>query len=113
MLANAESIKIHGQYIPVRAEVDIVNNLSAHADQGEILKWLSHFRNPPKTTFITHGEPEAAQALREKSKALSVGIAESLNVLRRQSSYDTHMKSCSYIFRIHPYLIIDSVLKNG
>lgn len=66
MLANAESIKIHGQYIPVRAEVEIVHNLSAHADQGEILKWLSHFRNPPKTTFITHGEPLAAQALKEK-----------------------------------------------
>ena len=65
MLANAESIKIHGQYIPVRAEVDVIHNLSAHADQGEIMKWLSHFRNPPKTTFITHGEPQAAQTLRE------------------------------------------------
>ena len=66
MLANAESIKIHGQFIPVRAEVDVVHNLSAHADQGEILKWLSHFRKSPKTTFITHGEPQAAQALRVK-----------------------------------------------
>src|SRR3990172_5822420 len=66
MLANAESIKIHGQFIPFRAEVDVVHNLSAHADQGEIMKWLSHFRNPPKTTFITHGEPQAAQALKEK-----------------------------------------------
>ncbi|MEK6584319.1 MAG: MBL fold metallo-hydrolase, partial [Nitrospirota bacterium] len=50
MLANAESVKIHGEYIPVRAEVNVVHNLSAHADQGEILKWLSHFRNQPKTT---------------------------------------------------------------
>ena len=66
MLANAETVKIHGEYIPVRAEVNVVHNLSAHADQGEILKWLSHFRNPPKTTFITHGEPQAARALREK-----------------------------------------------
>ena len=66
MLANAETVKIHGEYIPVRAEVDVVHNLSAHADQGEILKWLSHFRNPPKTTFITHGEPQAAKALKEK-----------------------------------------------
>jgi len=66
MLANAETVKIHGEYIPVRAEVNVVHNLSAHADQREILKWLSLFRNPPKTTFITHGEPQAAQALREK-----------------------------------------------
>ena len=70
MLANAETVKIHGEYIPVRAEVDVVHNLSAHADQGEILKWLSHFRNPPKTTFITHGEPQAAKALKEKIKGV-------------------------------------------
>ncbi len=66
MLANAESVKIHGEYIPIRAEVDVVHNLSAHADQEEILTWLSHFRNPPDTTFITHGEPQAAQALKNK-----------------------------------------------
>jgi len=66
MLANAETVKIHGEYIPVRAEVNAVHNLSAHADQGEILKWLSHFRNPPKTTFITHGELQAAKALKGK-----------------------------------------------
>lgn len=66
MLANAESVKIHGKYVPVRAGVSAVYNLSAHADQGEILKWLSHFQRPPKTTFITHGEPQAANALREK-----------------------------------------------
>ena len=68
LLANAETVKIHGEQIPVRAEVSAVYNLSAHADQEEILKWLSHFRNPPKTTFITHGEPRAAKALREKIK---------------------------------------------
>ena len=66
LLANAETVKIHGGQVPVRAEVDIVHNLSAHADQAEILKWLSHFRKPPKTTFITHGEPQAAQTLRGK-----------------------------------------------
>ena len=66
LLANAETVKIHGEQIPVRAEVDVVYNLSAHADQREMLKWLSHFQGPPKTTFITHGEPQAADALREK-----------------------------------------------
>ena len=64
MLAGADSIKIHGQYVPVRAEVAVLHNLSAHADYTEILGWLDHFRSPPRQTFITHGEPVAADALR-------------------------------------------------
>jgi len=66
MLAGAESVKIHGQYIPIRAQVAQVENLSAHADSNEILRWLSGFRKPPRNTFITHGEPEAADALRRR-----------------------------------------------
>ena len=64
MLAGAEAIKIHGQYIPVRAEVANIDNLSAHADYSEILGWLKNFETPPRQTFVTHGEPEAADALR-------------------------------------------------
>jgi metallo-beta-lactamase family protein len=66
MTAGAESIKIHGQYIPVRAEVANLHMLSAHADADEILGWLHNFESPPKTTFITHGEPDAADALRRR-----------------------------------------------
>jgi metallo-beta-lactamase family protein len=64
MLDGAESIKIHGQYVPVRADVEFISNLSAHADYAEILAWLGGFEAPPKTTFITHGEPVAADAMR-------------------------------------------------
>ncbi|MET0961425.1 MAG: MBL fold metallo-hydrolase [Noviherbaspirillum sp.] len=64
MLGGAESVKIHGNYVPVRARVVQIEDLSAHADQAEIIAWLSGFRQPPKTTFITHGEPAAADALR-------------------------------------------------
>ncbi len=64
MLNGAESIKIHGEYIPVRAEVASLDNLSAHADYAEIIDWLRNFDAPPRTTFITHGEPAAADALR-------------------------------------------------
>ena len=39
---------------------------AAHADGNEILEWLSHFRRPPKKTFIVHGEPDAADALRRR-----------------------------------------------
>lgn len=66
MISGADSIKIHGEYVPVRAEVARIDNLSAHADYSEILQWLGGFDSPPKTTFITHGEPTAADALRHK-----------------------------------------------
>ncbi len=66
MVAGAQTIKIFGDYIPVRAEVKTLDMLSAHADADEILSWLGHFEKPPKTTFITHGEPDAADALRKR-----------------------------------------------
>jgi len=66
MLAGARMVKIHGQSVPVRAEVGVISNLSAHADYAEILAWLSHFAQPPRRTFITHGEPVAAEALRHR-----------------------------------------------
>jgi metallo-beta-lactamase family protein len=66
MTAGAESVKIHGQYVPVRAEVANLGMLSAHADADEILGWLRNFESPPKTTFLTHGEPDAADALRRR-----------------------------------------------
>jgi metallo-beta-lactamase family protein len=64
MAGGASSIRIHGEDIPVRAEVAMLDNLSAHADASEIVEWLKGFSKPPKQTFITHGEPSAADAMR-------------------------------------------------
>lgn len=64
MIAGAESIKIHGGYVPVRAEVANLPMLSAHADSDELMRWLKGFAQPPRATFIVHGEPEASDALR-------------------------------------------------
>jgi metallo-beta-lactamase family protein len=66
MVAGAKEIKIHGQFIPVEAEVSNLDMLSAHADANEILAWLAGFEAPPRKTFVTHGEPEAADALRKR-----------------------------------------------
>lgn len=63
---GAQEIKVFGEDVPVRARVTVSDAYSAHADQGEILRWLKGFRRPPRMTYIVHGEPEAAQALREK-----------------------------------------------
>lgn len=66
MVAGTDSIKIHGEYVPVRAEVENLSMLSAHADADEIMRWLGGFRAPPRMTFISHGEPTASEALRQR-----------------------------------------------
>ena len=62
MLEGEKSIRLFGKEVPVRCQVRVVNGLSAHADQSELLRWLGGFRKGPKYTFITHGEPETAKA---------------------------------------------------
>ncbi|MEX0752838.1 MAG: MBL fold metallo-hydrolase [Xanthobacteraceae bacterium] len=66
MVAGAQAVKIHGAYVPVRAQVGNLEMLSAHADADEILRWLRGFMAPPRTAFIVHGEPAASDALRHR-----------------------------------------------
>jgi metallo-beta-lactamase family protein len=66
-LQNGEQeIKIHGEFVPVRARVESIGSLSAHADAGELMRWLGGFKRPPRTTFLVHGEVDSANALRDK-----------------------------------------------
>lgn len=65
-----KELRIHGQEWPVRAQIVTIDNMSAHADYGEILSWLGHFRTPPKNVFIVHGETAAAHGLKEKIEAM-------------------------------------------
>ncbi len=66
LLEGASEVKMHGQWVPVRAEVLELPSLSAHADSDELMRWLSGFRNAPQQVFIVHGEPDASEALRER-----------------------------------------------
>jgi metallo-beta-lactamase family protein len=63
LVDGEREVKIHGQMVPVNARVEQIESMSAHADSREILKWLSAFKSPPKSTFIVHGEPAAMDAL--------------------------------------------------
>lgn len=65
LAAGAKEIKIHGQYVPVRAEVVSLGSLSAHADRTELLHWIGRLPRPPKRVFVTHGEAAAADSLRQ------------------------------------------------
>jgi metallo-beta-lactamase family protein len=64
MVGGADTVKIHGEQVAIRAEVRSLEMLSAHADADEIVAWLRQFERAPRMTFITHGEPAAAEALR-------------------------------------------------
>jgi metallo-beta-lactamase family protein len=63
ILAGAESVKIHGQQVRIRAEVRALDTLSAHADRDALLAWLERFRAAPERCYMVHGEPHAAGAL--------------------------------------------------
>ncbi|MGC1935567.1 MAG: MBL fold metallo-hydrolase [Candidatus Acidiferrales bacterium] len=64
LLEGAKVARIHGDQIPVRAEIQEVSQFSAHGDRGELVRWLSGFTAPPKQIFLVHGEPTAAQSFR-------------------------------------------------
>ncbi|WP_207480114.1 MBL fold metallo-hydrolase RNA specificity domain-containing protein [Arenibaculum pallidiluteum] len=66
MLRGAREVKIHGQWIPIRAEIADLPMLSAHADSDELVRWLSGFRRPPRRVFVVHGEPSASEALQAR-----------------------------------------------
>jgi len=60
---GAPTVRIHGQDIPVRARIETLDALSAHADREDLLRWLSGFVHPPGRTYLVHGEPDAAASL--------------------------------------------------
>lgn len=63
---GASEIKIHGEYVPIRAEVKILNNMSAHADYKEMIQWFAQAKLHPKKVFVTHGEASAADEFRRR-----------------------------------------------
>lgn len=66
LVEGEEEIKIFGAFVPVRAKIERLENLSAHADSREILRWLGGFKRAPETVFLVHGEPVAQEALKNK-----------------------------------------------
>ena len=66
-LANGGStVRLHGQEVPVRAEVVALQSSSAHADGTQLLAWLRRMPQAPQQVYVVHGEPEAADTLRQR-----------------------------------------------
>lgn len=76
---GARELKIHGEMIPVRAQVATIDGLSAHADRREIVRWLRGFRRPPRKTFVVHAEPRAAESL---TRFLRAELGWEVNIAR-------------------------------
>jgi len=80
---GVEAVKIHGSYVPVRAEVAQFDLLSAHADQRGLLDWLAKCAPTPKQVYVTHGEAVPADALRHEI-AEAHGIAARVPEFREE-----------------------------
>ena len=83
LIDGAHEIKLFGKYYEVKASIHLMENLSAHADQQELVDWLGEIKNIPENVFLIHGEASAADALRVKIKdqyGWRVTIPELFNV---------------------------------
>jgi metallo-beta-lactamase family protein len=64
-LADGEkSLRIHGREVSIQAEVVQLSSASAHADSGQLLRWLDSMPAKPDQVYVVHGESDAADALR-------------------------------------------------
>jgi metallo-beta-lactamase family protein len=77
--SGASEVKIFGQLVAIRAQVTALEQFSDHADTPELMEWLRTFSNKPESTYLVHGEPEAAAQLRDtmtKELGWNVQIAQ-------------------------------------
>lgn len=65
IVEGAPRVRLFGENVAVRAKVFTIGGFSAHADQADLLEWVSHFESRPRV-FVVHGEPRAADALAQK-----------------------------------------------
>jgi metallo-beta-lactamase family protein len=63
LVAGAQAVAIHGEHVPVRAEVHALTSLSAHADADELLRWCRALPAAPGRVFLNHAEDPARKAL--------------------------------------------------
>jgi metallo-beta-lactamase family protein len=63
---GARSLKIHGRYVPVRAEIADLQGFSVHADADDLIAWLKSAPQEPQCCYVVHGEPTGSERLRQR-----------------------------------------------
>jgi metallo-beta-lactamase family protein len=66
LVEGAASVKIHGQYVAVRAEIVAVDGFSVHADADELVAWIASAAQRPEVVYVVHGEPASSVALADR-----------------------------------------------
>ena len=64
LVDGAREVRIHGRDVPVNASVAKIDSMSAHADRGEILRWLGTLGSAPRRLCLVHGEPSPMDSLK-------------------------------------------------
>jgi metallo-beta-lactamase family protein len=66
LLDGDREVKIHGEMVQVNAEIAQLHSMSAHADSGELMRWLNGFSRPPRLTCVVHGEPATSDVFADR-----------------------------------------------
>ena len=66
LVTRPTEVRIHGKKRTIRAKIEQIHGLSAHADRSQMLDWLGALNQPPKQVFLCHGEERAALAFADR-----------------------------------------------
>ncbi len=69
LVDKVKEVRIFGESYQNRAQVEVLNGFSGHADRDELLAWVGAMEHKPSRTFLVHGEPKAQFALADSLKA--------------------------------------------
>lgn len=68
MLDGEKQVKFFGKEYDINANIENIEGLSAHADQADLINWMSEIKKQPENIFLIHGEKKAAERLKNKIK---------------------------------------------
>lgn len=85
ILEGEKKVKIHGEEVAVKADIEVIDGYSAHADQKGLMDWLKHFDVYPPKIFLVHGEEESLNTLK---RVISDEMAVSVEVAQFGMVYD-------------------------
>ena len=60
---GAKAVKIMGETIECRAEIELLSGVSGHADQQGLLDWIDRFEQKPAFVFVNHGDDDSCAEL--------------------------------------------------
>jgi len=72
IVEGRDTIKVFGEEVPLKAKVDVINALSAHADRAGLEDWISEIKDNVRHAFAVHGEPEKVAAMAELLRAQGI-----------------------------------------